>query len=122
MKKSIVALCLLFFPLATIGVETAISAAEAQRHVGEYAKVCGLVASSKYASRSNGAPTFLNLDAPYPNQIFPALVWIEDRAKFGRPEVRYLGKRVCVSGVIRNYRGTTEIILRHPQQLEPSGN
>jgi hypothetical protein len=60
---------------------TTLSAAEARDHVGEHAKVCGQVASTRYAEDRNGAPTFLNLDPPYPRQIFTALVWGEDRMK-----------------------------------------
>jgi hypothetical protein len=50
--------------------QTSISASEASHHVGEYSKVCGLVASTHFAYRSRGAPTFINLDRPYPNQVF----------------------------------------------------
>jgi len=32
--------------------------------------VCGEVASTHYAVRSRGNPTFINLDKAYPNQIF----------------------------------------------------
>ncbi len=75
-----------------------ISAAEASKHIGEQATVCGSVASAKFATRSNGTPTFLNLERPYPDRIFTALIWGEDRPKFGRPEDAYLGQRVCVTG------------------------
>jgi hypothetical protein len=56
---------------ATLGLaQTSISAAEAKNHIGEKGTVCGEVASTHYASRSRGKPTFINLDKPYPNQIF----------------------------------------------------
>ena len=119
MKRVFLLLALLSATPIAFG-QTRISASEARQHVGEYAKVCGWVASTRFASRSRGAPTFINLDAPYPNQLFTALIWIEDRAKFGRPELRYASKRICVWGVIQTYRGTPEIILRNPDQLENS--
>ena len=65
-----------------------------------------------------GAPTFINLDQPYPDQVFTAVNWVEDRAKFGSPEQRFAGREICVSGVIQMYRGIPEIILRSPSQVE----
>jgi len=94
-----------------------ISADEAQRHVSENTCVCGVVVSSRYASGSNRQPTFLNLDKPYPNQIFTALVWGSDRPKFGEPEKTLMGKRICVTGPIELYREKPEIILHDPGQL-----
>lgn len=47
---------------------------EAQNHVGENGCVCGIVASTHYAAHSKSQPTFLNLDKPYPNQIFAAVI------------------------------------------------
>jgi hypothetical protein len=94
-----------------------LTAEDAAKHVGENATVCGVVASAHYAARSAGQPTFLNLDRSYPNQIFVAVVFGNDRTKFGEPE-RLQGKQVCVTGSIQLYRGTPEIILRDPRQLE----
>ena len=47
----------------------------AQNHIGEKVIVCGLVASSHYASASNGEPTFLNLGGAYPDHVFTAVIW-----------------------------------------------
>jgi len=94
-----------------------ISAADASNHVGENATVCGIVASAKYSARSKGRPTFLNLDKAYPRQIFTALIWGSDRMKFGQPELTYRGKRICVSGQIKVYRRSPEIVVRNPRQI-----
>jgi len=48
---------------------------EASGHVGENATVCGVVASGKFADRSKGQPTFLNLDKAHPNQVFTAVIF-----------------------------------------------
>ena len=113
--------CLLFWIIAAAPHafgQTPLSPKEAKDHVGEQAKVCGVVASTHFAYRSKGSPTFINLDEPYPNQIFTALIWIEDRAKFGSPDRRYANHYICVSGLIQSYRGTPEIILRNATQVE----
>lgn len=96
---------------------TAITASEAASHVGQSATVCGNVADGKYAARTKGQPTFLNLDKPYPNAIFTILIWGENRSRFGTPETKYLEKRVCVTGKIQEYRGAPEIIATDPAQI-----
>jgi len=94
-----------------------IPAAEAAKHVGEKATVCGVVASASYASRTKGQPTFLNLDKPYPHAIFTALIWGDDRTKFDQPEVKLRDKRICTTGTITLYKDVPEIVLREPSQL-----
>jgi hypothetical protein len=91
---------------------------EAANHVGERATVCGLVASARYAPQSKGQPTFLNLGKPYPDQIFTAVIWGEDRMKFGSLESTLRAKRICVTGEIKLFRRRPEIILREPDQLK----
>jgi hypothetical protein len=98
-------------------VAQSITPAEAKNHVGERETVCGVVASANYAVRSRRQPTFLNLDEPYPRQIFVAAIWIEDRPKFGTPETTLKGKRVCVTGLIEEYRSVPQIVLRDTPQL-----
>src|ERR1019366_870376 len=64
-------------------------------HVGESACICGFVASSHYAPTSKPKPTFLNLEKPYPNQRFTAVIFGDDRSKFGEPERTFQGKQGC---------------------------
>ena len=94
-----------------------LSANDAKNHVGETATVCGSVVSSRYASSTKGQPTFLNLDKPYPNQVFTVLIRGENRSKFGTPESEYKRKRVCVTGKIAEYWGAAEIVVSEPQQI-----
>ena len=95
-----------------------LTATEAKNHTGERATVCGQVVSTHYASRTTGSPTFLNLDEPYPRQIFTILIWGSDRAKFGDPESKYGNKKVCVTGLIKDYRGVPEVVAQQPGQIE----
>lgn len=94
-----------------------LTAAEAKNHVGENATVCGTVVSTHYSERTKGNPTFLNLDEPYPRQIFTILIWGSDRGKFGDPEGKFGNKRVCVTGVIKDYKGVPEVIVEQPSQI-----
>jgi hypothetical protein len=94
-----------------------ITAPQAKDHVGEVQTVCGKAVSTRYALGSKGQPTFLNLDQPYPKEIFTILIWGEDRSKFGAPETEYRGKNVCVTGKITSYRGTPEIVATESSQI-----
>jgi hypothetical protein len=115
---------LAFFMLTSYGVSAQsqqtkkLSASEAKDHIGEQATVCGRVASARYAASTRGKPTFLNLDKPYPNQVFTALIWGENRDRFGTPEEKYRDKAVCVTGQITEYRGAPEIVVSNPQSIE----
>ena len=91
--------------------------AEARKHIGEKATVCGVVAGIHKATNSKGTPTFINLDERYPNQIFTILIWGDDLSKFpGAPE-SWEGKRVCASGTITSYRGVPEIVAKESEQI-----
>lgn len=95
-----------------------LTASEAKSHVVERATVCGTVASTHYSAKTKGSPTFLNLDQPYPNQVFTILIWGSDRSKFGAPESMYANKKVCVTGAISEYRGIAEVVVENPRQIE----
>jgi len=103
---------------ALANAQTSISAAEAKNHVGEKATVCGSVASTHYAAGSRGKPTFINLDKPYPSQIFTVLIWGSDRPKFGDPEQTYQNKQICVTGKISDYKGVPEIVAYELSQIK----
>jgi hypothetical protein len=74
-----------------------------------------VVASEHTAVSSRGEPTFINLDAPYPREVFTILVWAESRAAVGA--LPAIGERVCATGLIRDYRGVPEIVVRSKSAL-----
>jgi hypothetical protein len=90
---------------------------DAATHVGEDATVCGVVALTNFDADARFWPTFLDFGKPYPYQVFTAVIYGADRAKFGTPGATLQGKRVCVTGPIREDRGKPEIILSDPRQL-----
>jgi hypothetical protein len=95
-----------------------ISASDAATFIGQQKTVCGTVASAHQATRSKGQPTFLNLNKPYPHQVFTVLIWASDRNKFEKPPETLSGKEICVMGVIQSYRGSPEIIVKDPSQIK----
>jgi micrococcal nuclease len=95
-----------------------IASADAQRHIGETATVCGLVASARYFSSTSSKPTLLNFDRPHPNNTFTVVIPEASRAKFKQPpEILFKGQIVCVTGLIIDYRGKPEIVVENPSQI-----
>jgi hypothetical protein len=115
MKKPFPAVLLfaVYLPLFAASLTTA----DAARHIGENATVCGIVAGVHTASGSRGSPTFVNLDKPYPHQVFTILIWGSDLSKFTPVPSTWDGKRVCATGLISSYRGVPEIIARTSTQV-----
>ncbi|HWP37852.1 MAG TPA: hypothetical protein VNL18_09915 [Gemmatimonadales bacterium] len=95
-----------------------ISADQAPQYVGSTVTVCDSVASTRYAERSRGRPTFLNLGRAYPDQLLTVVIWGEYRDRFPEPPERaYLHRRVCATGTVRLYGGRPEIEVRDPAAL-----
>jgi hypothetical protein len=72
---------------------------------------------------SRASLRFLNLDEPYPREVFTILIWGSDRAKFGTPEMKYKDAKVCVTGKITSYRGKyfeTKLLHSVPALSKPN--
>jgi len=91
---------------------------EAKAHVGEQGTVCGIAVGAHFAANTKGEPTFINLDKPYPTQIFTIVIWGGDRPKFGNPEQEYSDKHVCVTGMITVFRDVAEIVAHDPAAIK----
>lgn len=104
---------------ATCGAD-AISWEAAATHVGELRIVAGEIVVASHRPEINGSPTFLNYHDPFEG-YFTALIWGDDRPRFesafGPPEDAFLDRLICVSGLIEEFRGAPEIILRDPAQV-----
>jgi DNA/RNA endonuclease YhcR with UshA esterase domain len=82
--------------------------------LGHYLTVERIV-SDVYTAQS-GKATFIDIDGVYPENTFTAVIFHSDISKF--PDVsRYRGKRLDITGRMREYRGKTEIVLTLPDQL-----
>ena len=119
MKKLIpYPLLIALFSLIIAEEKTTITPAQASKFIGKYKTVCGQVTSTYYAYKSNGKPTFINLDKPYPDQIFTVMVWGSNRKNFKfKPEDFYKDKEICVEGKIKAYKGVSEIIIKTPKEV-----
>lgn len=135
-RLAIVLILLMIFPLTTIigcdgrsestltstptVASSSISWNEAKYHIGERATVCGYIVDSRYASTSNGQPTFLNMGNAYPNSDrFTVVIWGSNRSNFASsPESYYYGKYICVTGLITEYQGVPQIEASYSSQIQ----
>ena len=118
MKLKIVGLSLCLMLVShCVAAPLTLSTTEAKKHVGENATVCGLVVDVHFASGSKGLPTFVNLDKPFPNQIFTVLIWGDDLPKFPENPAKWQGRKVCATGTISEYRGSPEIVASSRDQV-----
>ncbi len=103
---------------AAVSVDTTLTGDDAAQHLGETNTVCGVVASARYVEKSREQPTYLNFDHPYPNQSCAVLIPPTVRPRFKTPpEAFFLGKRICVTGVIAAVRGKPQITISDPSQI-----
>jgi len=87
---------------------------EAAKHYGEYASVEGTIV----LTHNSGKACFLNFHPDY-KRYFTAVIFASAFPSFPpNPEKYYYGKRVRVSGYIKDYKGKPEIILENPGQIE----
>ena len=98
-------------PAGTVQV---ISWQDAAKHYGEYATVEGTIVGT----HNSGKACFLNFHPDY-NRYFTAVIFASAFSQFPKnPENYYSGKRVRVSGYIKEYNGKPEIILNDLRQIE----
>lgn len=100
--------------LQTQNASRVISWQDAAKHYGEYATVEGKIV----ATHNSGKACFLNFHPNY-KRYFTAVIFASSFSLFpANPESFYYGKKVKVSGYIKEYKGKPEIILNDPSQIE----
>jgi hypothetical protein len=72
---------------ATAAGATDLRPEDAVRHIGETATVCGMVASAMFEADVQDKPTLLDLGEPSPHAIFTAVIYGDNRSKFGTPNL-----------------------------------
>jgi len=89
-----------------------IAAWEASSHYDQLMTVTGVVAQVS----QRPAIVFINLDKPYPDSPFVAIIHSQDTNQF--TNVRALkGRSVAITGKILNYHDHPEIVLTKPGQI-----
>ncbi|MFC2071878.1 hypothetical protein ACFLUU_04060 [Chloroflexota bacterium] len=88
---------------------------ESKNHIGEKTMVCGPVISTKYDTEILGKPTFLYVGQP---GGFVVVILEKYRSRFTEPPERYyVGKTICVGGVVTEDKGIPQIEVQTPGQI-----
>ncbi|MBU7046976.1 MAG: thermonuclease family protein [Theionarchaea archaeon] len=89
-----------------------ISWKDAHKYYNQYVIVEGTIVNTY----NSGNVCFLNFDTNY--QYFTAVIFASDFLGFPFiPEVFYLGRKVYIIGIIKEYNGSPEIIVKTPGQI-----
>jgi hypothetical protein len=95
-----------------------ISWTDASKYVGKTKTVEGTIVRT---FRSSTNTIFLNFHDPYQG-YFCGVIFASDLSSFQfKPEDFYRGKEVRISGLIKLYQGSPEIIVENPSQIEVAG-
>ncbi len=98
-----------------------LSAKQAIEHIGNTATVCGKIYGGRYFDKND--KTLLNMGAAYPNHLLTIVIEGVDRKKFsGKPEEMFLEKEICVTGLIRDFKGRPELQVTEVTQIVLSKN
>src|SRR4051812_37822213 len=99
--------------------QTTIKLEDAAKHIGDSVLVCGKVADAAFVETMENSPTFLNLGAPYPDQLLNLVIWIDQRYQYNpAPETFYVNKNVCVTGKIEMINDFPEMVIHNKRQIK----
>lgn len=116
--KCIFLVITLFFSVIAFS-QTAVKLEDAAKHVGDSVIVCGKVADAAFVETMENSPTFLNLGAPYPDQLLNLIIWKDQRDQYDPvPEMFYVNKNVCVTGKIELINDIPQIVIYSKSQLK----
>jgi len=113
MKK----LSLLLFMLSVgyfAKAQTLILAKDAKDYIGKTVTIC----DSVYSTKALDKISLINLGGAFPKELITLVVNKEDIGKFSaEPASMYLGNNICVTGVITEFKGKTQIVVTEPKQI-----
>ncbi|MEO0138067.1 MAG: thermonuclease family protein [candidate division WOR-3 bacterium] len=96
------------------GSPEVISYLDAHKYYGKVKTVEGRIV----LTNNTGRVCFLNFHKDWKNH-FTAVIFASDFDKFPKhPEDYYLNKRVRITGLIKEYKGKPEIVLKSPTQIQ----
>jgi len=115
MRKILIAIAVMIITLTSYAIAgNNIDWKDAENHYGKYMTVDGMIVSAKCLPKV----CFLNFDRDY-RKTFTAVIFASDLSKFPpNPDLYFLNKKVRVTGIIKEYKGKPEIILKKPDQIK----
>jgi len=111
--------------LLAISISTALQAQvniasiDAKKYIDQVVSICDVVSDARFLENSISKPTLLNVGGVYPNQALTIVINFESRPNFSfKPEEFYLSKKVCVTGRLVNFKGTPQIVVLSPAEIQ----
>ena len=114
MKKIKLVIILSFITSVLVFAHIKITPAKAKNYIGKTETITGII---DQVHLTNTGTYFLNMGGKFPNNPFTAIIFKSDASKFGDIK-RYAGKEVEVSGMVKEYKNETEIILESKKQIK----
>lgn len=112
MKTLIIFFALFVFASSNLFAQMdTISSKDAKNYIGKTVVVKGIVADKFTSKKGN---TFINFDEKKPNQSFTIAIFEEAKIDVTTISV---GSWVMVTGVVKDYQGTPEIVVTKNEQL-----
>ncbi|MBO9674671.1 MAG: hypothetical protein J7577_14585 [Sphingobacteriaceae bacterium] len=113
MKKSV----LFLFALAGsfyAKSQTLVLAKDAAKYVGKNVTIC----DSVYSTKGLDKLTLINLGGAYPKELITIVINKQDESKFpSEPNSMFMGNKICVTGIISEFKGKQQIIVTDPKQI-----
>lgn len=123
MKKYFTVLLVLILSVTSSVAQTVaqkITLEEVQNNVGRTVTVCGQIHGGISLPNARNTPTLLNMGGSFPNHQLTLVIFGENLKDFpAQPEVHFANQQVCVTGLIIDYKGKPEIILKSMDQIKP---
>ncbi|MBP9214563.1 MAG: hypothetical protein KBF36_08410 [Chitinophagaceae bacterium] len=116
MKKITIAIALFLGMHLTMQAQN-IQPADAVNHIGETVTVCGKIFGGKFFDKSE--MTLLNMGAAFPKSPLTIVIAKDDRKNFKTaPEEFYSDKNVCITGVVKEYKGKPQIFIKSEDDIK----
>jgi len=71
------------------------------------------------STRKTGSGSiFFNFDAKFPNHTFSGSIWSDNVRNFSyEPEIELLGKKICITGKISDFKGKPTMNIEHEKKV-----
>lgn len=90
---------------------------EVKANMGNQVMICDSI-SDTFVAKGDKKTTYLHFGATYPNVKLTAVIFEKDVVKFeSSPAIFLMDKKVCITGLLKEYKGKPEIIVSDPSQI-----
>lgn len=113
MKKKWLTVLLCCFAY-TLSAQVKVPVDSVSSYIGQNVTVCAGV----FGIKSLDKLSFINLGAAYPKSPLTIVIFTKDLPNFKTtPELLYTNKTICVTGKLEDFKGKTQIVVTHPEEI-----